>query len=166
MTQGPRYRVPYRRRREGRTDYRRRLALLKGERPRAVVRKSLDHLTVQVVRFDPQGDRMVATAHSKELSRLGWEGSTGNVPAAYLTGYLLAKRAQAAGVQEAILDLGLHPPSRGSRVFAALRGMTDGGLAVPHDEEVLPPEERVRGAHIASDMKGTFDAVMKQLEAL
>lgn len=165
MSEGPRYRVPYRRRREGRTDYRRRLALLKGERPRAVVRKSLDHLTVQLVRFDPKGDRVVAAAHSKELARLGWPGSAGNVPAAYLTGYLLARRAQDAGVKEAILDLGVHPPSRGSRVFAALRGMTDGGLAVPHDEAVLPSEERVRGAHISPDLKGAFEAVLGKLEA-
>ncbi|EQD30588.1 50S ribosomal protein L18P, partial [mine drainage metagenome] len=37
MSTGPRYRVAFRRRREGKTDYRARLRLLKSDRPRAVV---------------------------------------------------------------------------------------------------------------------------------
>lgn len=166
MSEGPRYRVPYRRRREGRTDYRRRLSLLRGERPRVVVRKSLHHLSVQVVRFHLRGDEVVTSAHSKELSRFGWEGPTGNVPAAYLTGLLAARRAREAGVPEAVLDLGLYPPSRGGRVFAALRGMVDGGLVVPHGEDVLATEERVRGEHIAPEMKEAVEAVKERLEAL
>ncbi len=49
MAQGPRYKVAFRRRREGRTDYRQRARLLRGGVPRAVVRVSLRHTSVQIV---------------------------------------------------------------------------------------------------------------------
>ena len=49
---GPRYKVPFRRRREAKTNYRHRLKLLKSGLPRAVVRKSLKHTTVQFIKYD------------------------------------------------------------------------------------------------------------------
>ena len=57
MATGPRYKVPFRRRREGRTDYRHRAALLRGKLPRAVVRKSNRNITVQLVTYDDKGDK-------------------------------------------------------------------------------------------------------------
>ncbi len=42
MADGPRYRVNFRRRREGRTDYRQRQRLLRARVPRAVVRYLLE----------------------------------------------------------------------------------------------------------------------------
>ncbi len=165
MTRGPRYRVPFRRRREGRTDYKRRLALLKGHKPRAVVRKTGSNTIVQFVLRGVDGDSVVASAISKELERFEWKGSTGNLPAAYLTGYLAGKRALVAGLKEAVLDSGLHPPSKGGRVFAALRGITDSGLEVPHGENVLPEDPRIRGEHISKKTVEQFEKVKGQLEA-
>ncbi|HQQ25507.1 MAG TPA: hypothetical protein PLR51_04420 [Methanomassiliicoccales archaeon] len=52
MAQGPRFKVAFRRRREGRTDYRQRQRLLRARVPRAVVRTSLRHISVQIVEFD------------------------------------------------------------------------------------------------------------------
>ena len=46
MSQGPRYRIKLRRRREGRTDYRHRLALLKSGETRIAVRRSLKNIRV------------------------------------------------------------------------------------------------------------------------
>ena len=46
---GPKYSVPFRRRREGKTDYRARRALILSKMPRIVARGSLKHMTVQVV---------------------------------------------------------------------------------------------------------------------
>ena len=93
--QGPHYRVGFRRRREGRTDYRLRARILRGGKPRAVVRKTLNQVIVQIVEMDPAGDRILATATSRELVKQGWAAGTGNVPAAYLTGFLAGRRAAA-----------------------------------------------------------------------
>ncbi len=166
MVRGPRYRVPFKRRAVGRTDYRRRLALLKGNRPRAVVRKTVNNTIVQFVIYGEHGDKVVAAAVSKELEGFSWKGSTGNVPAAYLTGFLAAKRARAAGLEEAVLDAGLHPPSRGGRVFGALKGMLDAGVVIPHDDAVLSDESRIRGEHISEEKAKLFDKVRKELESL
>ena len=69
---GPTYKVPFRRRREFKTNYRYRLKLLKSKLPRAVVRKSLKHTIVQFIKFDSEGDQVLATASSIELKKLGW----------------------------------------------------------------------------------------------
>jgi large subunit ribosomal protein L18 len=66
-----------------------------------------------------------------------------------LAGFLCGQRAKAKGVTEAVLDIGLHSPSKGGRVFAALKGVLDAGIEVPHSEEKLPEEERIEGKHIA-----------------
>ena len=116
------YRVPLRRRREGKTDYRARKALILSEKPRLIARCSLKNVTVQLAVAKPNGDEVLASAHSRELTRnYGWKAPTGNVPAAYLTGLLCGLKAKAKGVEEAILDIGLAAPTKGARVFAALK---------------------------------------------
>jgi len=154
MARGPRYRVPFRRRREGKTNYHRRLKLLKSKKPRLVVRKSLNHHIAQIIVYDPKGDRTIVSAHTRELIRdFGWRGHTGNTPSAYLLGLLIGYKAKKAGIEEAILDIGLHPPTRGSSVFAVLKGAVDAGLNVPHSEEIFPEDYRIRGEHIAEYAK-------------
>lgn len=153
MAKGPRYRLAFRRRREGKTDYRKRKALLLSGLPRLVVRPTLKNIHVQIVETGEEGDRTVASASSKELRKFDWKGGTGNVPAAYLTGLLAGKRAIAKGISRAVLDLGPRRATAGSRAFAALKGALDAGLEVPHGEGVLPQESRIRGEHIASYAK-------------
>jgi large subunit ribosomal protein L18 len=157
--------VPFRRRREGRTDYRQRQRLLRGRVPRAVVRQSHRNANVQFISYDEAGDKVLAAATSKELEKLGWTGATGNLPAAYLTGYLAGKRAAERGVNEAVLDIGLKGPARGSAVFAALKGMIDAGIEIPHGEEVLPTPERINGAHIDENMGKMIEEVKSRMEA-
>jgi len=165
VKQGPHYRVPFRRRREGRTDYRVRSKLLRSGKARAVVRKTLNQMIVQFILPDKSGDRILASAQSRELKEHGWSAGTGNLPAAYLTGFLAGRRASAQGLKEAVLDIGTQRPSRGGRVFAALQGLLDSGVVVPHSPEVLPAKERVRGAHIGEEIPKQFDAVKSELEA-
>ena len=165
MKQGPHYRVPFRRRREGRTDYRTRSKLLRSGKTRVVVRKTLNQMIVQFVVPEAKGDRVVASAQSLELKEHGWAAGTGNLPAAYLTGYLAGKRASSSGVKEGVLDIGIQRPAKGGRLFAALQGMLDAGVAVPHSPEVLPSKERIRGAHIGAEIATQFDAVKSKLEA-
>ncbi len=153
MATGPNYRVKLRRIREGKTDYWKRLALLKSGKPRMVVRMTSNMVYVQFIVFDPRGDRVVAQANSKDLVRLGWKGHQANTPAAYLVGYLAAKRALEKGIREAVLDIGLQTPVHGSSVFAALKGALDAGISIPHGDEALPDESRIRGEHIAEYAK-------------
>jgi len=150
MATGPRYRVPFRRRREGKTDYHARRALVLSRVPRLVVRLTLKHAIVQVVEAETIGDKVTVSAHSSELAKkYDWLGDCGNVPAAYLTGLLCGYKAAAEGLEKAYLDIGLHVPSKGARVFAAMKGFVDAGVEVPHSEEILPDEDRISGKHIA-----------------
>ena len=151
MARGPRYAVKFRRRREGKTDYRRRRKLILSGKPRLVARFSLRNTLAQIVEAKPEGDRVIASACSKELSsKFGWLASGKNTPAAYLVGLLIGFKALLKGVKEAILDIGLKRPTRGAKVFALVKGAIDAGLKVPCGEEVIPGEERIRGEHIAN----------------
>ena len=149
MATGPSYRVPFRRRREGKTNYRSRRALVLSKAPRLVVRLTLKHTTIQIVEAEAIGDKVIVSAHSRELAKTyGWLSSGGNVPAAYLTGFLCGFKAIAKGVKKVFLDIGLHIPSKGARIFAALKGVLDAGVEVPHSEDILPDESRISGKHI------------------
>ncbi len=154
MAKDARYSVPYRRRREGKTNYRKRKALVISGKPRLVVRGTLKNMVVQIIAAKPHGDEVLTSAHTKELlKKYGWKATRGNLPAAYLTGFLCGLKAKAKGIKEAVLDTGLHSPTKGARIFAALKGVLDAGLAVPHGEEKLPDEKRIKGVHIAQYAK-------------
>jgi large subunit ribosomal protein L18 len=143
--------VPYRRKREDKTNYKKRLKLLLGNKPRLVVRKALKNILVQLVEYSPQGDHILAVANSTELKKYGWTYNRGNLPSAYLTGVLLSKKALATKQKEGILDIGLQNPRSGTRLYAALKGVVDAGLNVPHDPACFPKEERIKGLHIANN---------------
>ena len=149
MATGPRYKVPMRRRREVRTDYHQRLRLLKSGKPRLVARKSNKHTTAQLITPGPQGDETLASAHSSDLAEYGWEAPTSNISAAYLTGLLAGTRAVEAGLEEAVLDIGLNTATPGNKVFAVQEGAIDAGLEIPHNDDVFADWQRTRGSHIA-----------------
>lgn len=139
--------VPHRRRREGKTDYRLRLRLIKSRKPRFVVRKSANNITCQIVSHDSKGDHVIATTNLTHLKKLGWKGHS-NLPAAYLTGYLCATNAKKHKIKEAVFDIGLYRSTKASRLYAALKGAVDAGLKIPHSENILPDNDRVSGKHI------------------
>lgn len=150
MARNSRYCTPLRRRKEGKTDYKSRKALLLSGKPRLVTRSSINNIVAQMIVAKPGGDEISVSAHSRELlKKYGWKGSRGNLPTAYLTGFLCGLRARAQGLDEAILDMGLHPPSKGAKVFAVLKGVLDAKISVPHSEDKLPDEKRIKGIHIA-----------------
>jgi large subunit ribosomal protein L18 len=149
MAKGPRYRRPFRRRAEGKTNYHRRLKLLKSKKLRAVIRASNNHIIVQIIQSQIGGDKIIVSAHSTELaSKFGWNANTGNIPAAYLTGFLAGTRAKKQNVEDAILDLGIF--YHRNRVLAAFKGMLQSGLEIPYREDFFPEniEEIVKGSHI------------------
>jgi large subunit ribosomal protein L18 len=154
MARGPRYRRPFRRRAEGKTDYQKRLKLIKSRKLRLVIRASNNHVRVQVVESKLGGDKVLISAFSKELtSKYDWTANTGNVPAAYLTGYLAGLRAKKNKIEEAILDLGIF--YHRTRVLAAFKGVLDAGITIPHREEFFPEgiDEKVKGSHIENYAK-------------
>jgi large subunit ribosomal protein L18 len=124
-----------------------------------VVRKTNRHIIIQLVTAEMEGDKTLVAANSAELEKYGYKGSTSNTPAAYLTGMLFAAKAKKAQYDRAILDIGLNRATPGARVFAALKGAVEAGLEIPHGEEILPSDERVRGAHIAAYNKEAGDIV-------
>ncbi|KAA0000111.1 MAG: 50S ribosomal protein L18 [Thermoplasmata archaeon] len=154
----------FRRRREGKTNYRKRFALLKSGKPRVIVRKSNKNIRVQFSLYEMNGDKIVASAIGNDLKKYGWNYSFSNAPAAYLTGMLAGKRALKRGIEEGILDIGLHTPSKGANVFAALKGVVDAGVSVPYGEEILPSEDRLYGKHISEEISEKVEEVKKKIE--
>lgn len=143
--------VPYKRKRAGITDYRQRLKMLQSRKPRLVVRKTSHSIIVQLVEYTAQGDHVITGVHSTELKKYGWLFAYRNLPSAYLAGILLAHKAKKKAVKEAIVDIGLQSSTKGSRLYAALQGVLDGGFtAIEHSKENLPPKERIYGKHISS----------------
>lgn len=162
MAQGSRYKLAFRRRREGKTDYRARLKLISLEKSRLVVRITNNHTIVQIIDVAQDGDETLVSAHSKELQKMGWLGSGKNTSAAYLTGFLCAKKALEAGIDEAVLDIGLKSSIKGAKIYAALKGAVDAGLYVPHNDSILPADERIRGEHVAAYAESLSDEELKE----
>jgi len=156
--------MPFQRRREGKTNYQKRLRLLLSNKPRLVVRRSLKYVRAQIIQFDKVGDKTLVAASSEELKKLGWKFACDNLPAAYLTGLLIGKKALGKGVKEAILDFGLYPSVKGSRIYATVKGAIDVGLEVPCGEEVFPREERIKGLHIKQkDLPEMFEKIKQKI---
>ncbi|EGE79758.1 60S ribosomal protein L5 [Blastomyces dermatitidis] len=135
---------------------------------RMVVRFTNRDIITQIVTAEITGDKVFACAYSHELKRYGIEHGLTNWSAAYATGLLLARRTlkklgldeDFVGVEEpegeyslteaaetdegtrrpfkVVLDVGLHRTSTGARVFAAMKGASDGGILIPHSESRFP----------------------------
>jgi large subunit ribosomal protein L18 len=164
MSHKPTYKPPFRRRKKEKTNYKKRLALIKSQKPRMVVRKSNKHTIVQIMQYQAKGDKVLATAHTKELKKYGWTQPTSNTPAAYLTAYICAKKALENKITNAILDTGLNTPIHGSKIFAALKGAKDAGLNIPADEKAHPTPERITGKHINKKTEEQFQETKKNAD--
>lgn len=150
-----------RRRMEAKTDYKARLALLKSEKPRIVIRKTGRYIIAQVVISETAQDKVVAGVTSKDLIAKGWpenlSGSLKSLPASYLSGLLLGKKVKGK-IKEAILDIGMQRNVKKSRIFAALKGFIDSGVSVPHDPVSLPDLSVIQNN---KDLKEAFSKVLK-----
>ena len=149
MKKGKIFTVPFRRKREGKTYYRKRMRLLVSNKHRLVIRKSLRSIQISLVVFDSKGDNVLLTVNSNSLSKLGWKGYSGNLSSAYLTGMLAGKKSIEKGIDEAVLDLGFEKSVKGTKLYAALAGAIDAGLKIPFDQKMFPRKERITGDHIA-----------------
>ena len=164
MKQGPRYHVKPRRQREGKTNYRKRLKLLRSRKVRAVIRKSLKNTQVQLIEYKEKGDNILASANSIELKgRYNWKFSTATTPAAYLTGLLAGKRAKDKGISECVIDFGRHPPVTGSIIFASIKGIIDAGVECTHNEEKMPNDERIVGKHLDKEVTPAVNDIKSKI---
>jgi len=159
----------FNRRIRGQTDYNLRLNLLKSNNTRAVIRRSNKNILVQFVNYEVDGDKILISAKSNDLLKLGFTLNTGNISSAYLTGLLAGKRFLSKKFKgEVIVDLGLQNATfKGSRLYAAVKGIKDSGVDVKVSDVVFPTEERINGSHlVAKDAKTVIDKVKKSIEGL
>ncbi|OMO62712.1 Ribosomal protein L18/L5 [Corchorus capsularis] len=94
-----RFQVKFKRRREGKTDYRARTRLINQDKNkyntpkyRLVARFTNKDVTAQIVHASIRGDIVLAAAYAHELPRYGLEVGLTNYAAAYCVGLLLARR--------------------------------------------------------------------------
>ncbi|HLD42856.1 MAG TPA: 50S ribosomal protein L18 [Candidatus Nanoarchaeia archaeon] len=138
--------IGFRRKRKGKTDYKKRLKILLSRKPRLVVRRTLNNTIVQIAEYGEQGDRIVAAASTRDLVKTGWKYSTGNAVSAYIAGIRVGRKGIAGGIKEAVVDIGKQRPSL--RIFSAVKGARDAGIDVACGESVLPKAEVVNGSLI------------------
>ncbi|MBN2052193.1 50S ribosomal protein L18 [Candidatus Woesearchaeota archaeon] len=140
--------VPYRRKREGRTNYKKRLILLQSKVPRLIIRKTNTQVILQIAEYDIKGDKILCGISSSALMKLGWKYSCKNTPAYYLAGLLVAKKALQKKIKVAIVDVGLQTSGVGSKIYACVKGAIDAGLEIPVSEDAFPSEDRIIGKNI------------------
>jgi len=155
--------TPHRRRRDKKTNYKRRLKLLKSGEYRLVVRKSNNMIMGQVIKYEKNGDKTILSSKSSELKNLGWKKHLGNTPAAYLTGLILGKRASDKKIKKVVFDIGLQESTKGNRIYAFVKGFMEAGIEVPSSKDILPNEDRLKGKHISEDMVKEVEEIKNKI---
>lgn len=162
------YILHLKRRKQKKTDYNRRLKLLLSKKPRLVIRKSLKYTNAQIIKYKKDSDQTIVSCSSKNLEKFGWKGSYSNVPAAYLTGFLIGKKAQKNKIKSVVIDLGLQKSTKGGKIYALLKGALDSGLEIPKTEkteQMFPSEDRIKGKHIKKkEIEKMFNTVKTKIE--
>lgn len=162
MVSGKNKVLQFRRKRRDLTNYNVRLGLLKSGKPRMVVRKTSQYFIVQLVEYNPTGDKVLVSITSKSLLSKGWNFSCKNLPAAYLTGFIFGKECLKKS-KSAVLDLGNLVSKKEAGIYAVVKGAIDAGMDVPVSEEILPSEERISGKHISEYGKNVDKEKYKKL---
>ncbi len=156
----PNYKVYFRRRREGKTNYAKRLSLVKSKTIRMVVRKTNRNILIQFVNFESAGDKTVLSFSSAQLKDIYSWPAKRNVYTAYLAGLHAGKQAKSKNITDFIVDFGMHPPTKGSVLFAALKGAVDAGLKTNLSEEKIPTDKL---SNVPSELKSSFDSTKKKI---
>jgi len=157
-----------RRRKENKTDYKKRLAFLKSGVARVVFRKTNRYVTAQIVSSKEAQDKVELGMSSQALIDYGWpdnfKNSLKSVSASYLTGFLLGKLSDGKKTEKIVVDFGMIRMIHKNKLFAFLKGLKDSGMNVQCDEEQFPSEDRVKGKHLKEDFSKTFEVVKSNIE--
>jgi large subunit ribosomal protein L18 len=141
--------LSHRRKREGKTNYKKRLKLVVSNQIRLVIRKSLKNISAQMIQYDYKGDKVLISANTQELKKdYNYNYPKRNTTTAYLLGLLIATKSKNHGINSAILDIGLYPPTKGSILYAVLKGAVDAGLKIKHSPDIFPDDSRIKGLHL------------------
>jgi len=148
MAINKKYTTLYKRKKLGLTDYKSRLRLILSKKPRLVIRKSLNKFIAQLIIYDKNGDKILKSLNTNNLKKFGWNYHKGNMPSAYLLGLLIGLETKKLKINDVVLDIGLNESIKKSSLYSVLKGALDSGLNIPHNKEVLPDEDRIKGKHI------------------
>ncbi len=157
-----------RRRLENKTNYSKRIKLLKGKTPRIVFRKTNRYLIAQYVTSKNAQDKIEFGSSTSNLVKYGWpkefENSLKSIPAAYLLGTLMAKEISSRKLENPIVDFGMLRTEHKSRVFAFLKGLIDSGIKMNCSKDNFPSEERIKGKHLKKDFTSNFEKIKLAME--
>jgi len=153
------------RRRENKTDYKKRLGLLKSGRPRIVFRRTNKYIIAQYVKSEEAKDKVVLGVTSKDLLKHGWAenavGSLKSIPSSYMIGVLVGKKILAKKLEMPIIDLGIIRTLHKTRAYAFLKGVIDSGLEISCPEECFPDEAKIKGEFLKN--KISFEEIKSKI---
>jgi len=130
-----------------------------------IVRRTNKHVIAQVATYDPSGDKILTSAHTRELTNFGYTLGTNNMSANYLLGLLAGVRITSTKIPLVIADFGLQHVTHKGNLYAFLKGVHDAGVPIPVREDFFPDPGRISGNHIeayAKTASGTTFAKTKQ----
>ena len=158
--------IAKRRRREAKTDYAKRIKLLKSNSPRIVFRKTNRYLIAQYIISKEAKDEIKLGTNSKELLKFGWpkefSGSLKSISAAYLLGVLISKKIEEKKLEKPIIDFGMIKMIHKTKTYAFLKGLKDSGLDISCDDKFCPDESRLKGEHMKN--KIAFEEIKSKIE--
>jgi large subunit ribosomal protein L18 len=157
----------FNRRREGKTDYAKRIKLLRSGNPRIIFRRTNRYIIAQYIITKEAKDKIEIGITSKNLEKFGWPkeflGSLRSIPAAYLTGYLIGKQIVKEKKETPIFDMGMTSPIHKTRPYAFLKGLIDSGLKLAHDSKIFPEEDRIKGKNMKKDFSSVFEKIKSNI---
>lgn len=147
-------RIQKKRRKEFKTNYLKRLEMLKSGIPRVVFRKTNRYLISQYVESKEAQDKIIFGIDSRKILNYGWpknlEGSLKGVTAAYFLGLLTGKKIIKDKLKTPIIDFGLYRVLPKTKLHSFVKGMIDAGVKIKDKKENFPEEDREKGKHITS----------------
>ena len=156
-----------RRRKEGKTDYSRRITMLKGNMPRLVFRKTNKYLMAQYIISKEAQDRIEFGVSSKKLINYGWSkeagGSLKSIPASYFLGLLIGKIIVENKLKNPILDLGMYQVLPKSKIHAFIKGVVDSGVILKHENKLFPEEDKIKGKYLKNKIQ--FEEIKTKINA-
>lgn len=155
-----------RRRKEHKTDYLKRLNLLKSGKPRLVFRRTNRYVISQYVISEEAKDKTKIEVDSKKLLKYGWpeesKGSLKSIPAAYFTGLLIGKKIIKKKLETPIVDFGMFRSLHKTRIYAFLKGLVDAGIKIKCNEKNFPSGERIKGENLKN--KIPFEEIKSKID--
>jgi large subunit ribosomal protein L18 len=154
--------IAKKRRYENRTDYRKRKKMLETSKYRLVVRKTNRYIILQYVESINAKDKIIRGMTSAILLKYGWpeksKGSLKSIPASYLLGLLFGKKIKDIKA----IDTGLIRNTRGSRVYATLKGIEESGCKISVNKDVVPDSKKIETENVKTFFNKVKENILKE----